>query len=390
MVNANDGGSTGDSGLFSKERLNTERERLEALMAEIRALQTGGHAPAPAPRPRWRPLIVLDVLVVLFVVHALIAGTPLGSLAYRAWAWAIDSPDDVRPLLSYFSQPTRSRVKLAPLQEALQRAKGTRRANKERAADLLPESVAFLFAQGVRRGEHFDVRLPAVGRKTLASVAVIWPGDAATPKQRETALLEGLSRLRQHLGADEAAVAALAVDPDSLAFALERARISGAESPERFEAFGRYLPHDERRAAAPLVHSAFALAGAYAMAWPIAGKARVTSPFGMRNHPVLGQRRLHKGIDIRAPIGTPVRSAQEGEVIFSGFDGVNGHFVRLDHGHGLTTTYCHLDSIKVRRGDSVTRGATIAESGNSGRSTGPHLHFQVELSGTPVDPALFR
>ncbi len=392
MVSSKDSSTTDASSTRAvlSERLSAERERFEALLSEVRALQTGGYDRTPRPsRRRRRSMVLVDVVVMMIVVYALIVGTPLGSLVHRAWAWAIDSPEDVRPLLSYFSQPTRTKIKLAPLQEALQRAKGMRR-NGARPTDPLPVSVAFLFAEGVSRGDHFDVRLPTVGRRSLASVAVVWPGDEATAKQRETALYEGLTRLRRHLGADEAAVAALAVNPDSLAFALERARVTGVPAPGAFEAFGRYLPHEDRRAAAHLVHSAFALARAYALTWPIQGKRPVTSRFGMRSHPVLGERRLHKGVDIGVPVGTPVLAMQSGTVTFVGYDGVNGHFLRLDHGHGLTSTYCHLKRVAVARGAKVLRGAKVAASGNSGRSTGPHLHFQVELSGTPVDPELFR
>ncbi len=390
----------GARGLLGPETMHTlsrERERFEKLLAEMRALQTGGHAPAghfdtppPArPSPSW--LVGLDVLVRLIVIYALVVGTPLGAIIQRGWVWMTDSSADVRPLLSYFSQPSLTKSRLRPLQTALKRGRIVRRRKTDRTQDPLPAAVAFLFSEHEDEdAQALDVRLPKVAQQALRSVAVLWPGDAATPRQREDALRLGLKRLRQQLGADEAAVAALAVEPESLAFALQRARVSGAEHPGRFEVFERYLTHEERRPAASLVHGAFALAGAFSMTPPIEGKLRVTSPFGYRHHPVLRRRRLHKGIDFGVPIGTPVLAAQAGEVAFVGADGVNGRFIRLDHGHGLTTTYCHLDSTSVEDGEDVARGKVIAKSGNSGRSTGPHLHFQVEFGGTAVDPALFR
>ncbi len=381
------------------QRLTVERERLDALVAEFKALQGGGPtdpptAPRPAPAPGRRTrsawMATVDIVVLLIVIDALLFGTPLGAIAQRAWAMVTNRPSDVRPLLSYFSQPTAAKIKLAPLQAALRRAKATRPKNADKPDDPLPASVAFIFAEGTLDGEHFDVQLPAAGIRALASVAVVWPGDAATAKQRQESLLEGLARLRGQYGADEAAVAALTVDPEALSFALQRAKVSGVQRPGAFEAFARYLNHEARSAAGPLVHGAFALASAYSMAWPIEGRQRLSSGFGYRVHPVLRRRRLHKGVDIAVPVGTPVRVAQRGEVIFVGADGINGRYLRVDHGHGLTTTYCHLDGQQVRRGQTVDRGQVVATSGNSGRSTGPHLHFQLELGGTAVDPMLFR
>ncbi|MEL7238594.1 MAG: M23 family metallopeptidase [Planctomycetota bacterium] len=291
-------------------------------------------------------------------------------------------------MLSYFSQPAKAKFKLASLQAALKRSKAAGRTASDK--DALPAAVAFLLSEGREEGIYLDVRLTASGRKALASVAIVWPGAAAPARQRENALYTALERLRKTFGGDEAAVAALAVDPESLAFALERARKSGGASPDRFDTFGRYLTHDQRRNAAELVHAAFALANGYAMRWPIDGNPRISSPFGYRTHPVLGRRRLHRGIDFAVPVGTPVFAAQAGRVTFVGEDRINGRFLRIDHGHGLTTTYAHLSRHRVTRGEVVSRSQVVGDSGNSGRSTGPHLHFQIDYAGNPVDPALFN
>ncbi len=385
-------------GVDAADDRSPERRRFDALLAEVKALGRGGTSPG---RPtKWsageagrswghKGWVPVDVAVLLLVVYALLTGTPVGALAFGGWAWITGATSEVRPLLSYFSQPGRAKDRLQTLQKALRRGRSIRR-NGQPIRDPLPDAVAFLFADGRVEGEHFDVRLPEPARQALLSVAVSWPGDAATAEQRQRALLRGLERLRRHLAADEAAVAALRVDPESLDFALQRAKVSGAEFPGRFEAFGRFLGPEDRRTAGRLVNAAFALSGAYSMTWPIAGLPRVTSRFGPRTHPVLGRRRMHHGIDLGVRVGTPVLAAQAGRVTFVGADAVNGRFLRIDHGHGLTTTYCHLDRHRVKRNAQVDRGDHIADSGNSGRSTGPHLHFQVEFGGTPVDPEMFH
>jgi murein DD-endopeptidase MepM/ murein hydrolase activator NlpD len=96
--------------------------------------------------------------------------------------------------------------------------------------------------------------------------------------------------------------------------------------------------------------------------------------------------RKHAGLDFPAPIGTPITAAQAGRVVFAGTQGGYGRMVVIDHGDGWTSRYAHLSSVAVRAGDTVTRGQTIAASGNTGRSTGPHLHFELRKDGVAQDP----
>jgi len=122
-------------------------------------------------------------------------------------------------------------------------------------------------------------------------------------------------------------------------------------------------------------------------AWPLpAGYTRITSPFGMRFHPLTGTYSGHMGVDISAGIGTSVYAIDSGEVIFAGETKNGGKSVYIKHKGGVVSKYMHLNSILVREGQNVNRKDLIAYSGNTGRSTGPHLHFQIELNGKPVNP----
>jgi murein DD-endopeptidase MepM/ murein hydrolase activator NlpD len=123
------------------------------------------------------------------------------------------------------------------------------------------------------------------------------------------------------------------------------------------------------------------------MRTPVDG-ARVSSQFGMRQHPVLGFQKLHKGTDFAAPVGTPIFASGAATVEFAGEKGPNGNFIKLRHQNGWETLYLHLDRIDpaVSAGKTVAQGQTIGTVGTTGRSTGPHLHYEVHINDAPVDP----
>lgn len=125
-----------------------------------------------------------------------------------------------------------------------------------------------------------------------------------------------------------------------------------------------------------------------ALARPVPGA--VASPYGLRMHPILGYVRLHAGVDLHAPCGTPVSAAAAGRVIFAGWGESSGWYVALDHGvlngHRVVTTYSHLEQFAVAAGESISRGQGIGLAGSTGLSTGCHLHFEVRVDGTAVDP----
>jgi len=118
--------------------------------------------------------------------------------------------------------------------------------------------------------------------------------------------------------------------------------------------------------------------------WPANGP--VTSPYGYRTHPIFGDSRLHTGVDIGAPYGSSVFAASGGQVVFAGTMSGYGNAIVVDHGGGVATTYNHLSGFSVSGGASVSRGQTIGSVGCTGYCTGPHLHFEVRIGGSPVDP----
>jgi murein DD-endopeptidase MepM/ murein hydrolase activator NlpD len=114
-----------------------------------------------------------------------------------------------------------------------------------------------------------------------------------------------------------------------------------------------------------------------------------SSNFGWRIDPFSGQKSFHEGIDFPSEIGTPVLAAASGKVIYADVHPAYGKMVEIDHGNGLVSRYAHSSALFVKEGDLVVRGQRIASVGSSGRSTGPHLHFEVRLNGVPQNPARF-
>lgn len=118
--------------------------------------------------------------------------------------------------------------------------------------------------------------------------------------------------------------------------------------------------------------------------WPVTGF--VSSNFGQRNSPFGRGGQFHKGLDISNRIGTPIIAPAEGTIIMAGADGAYGNSVEIDHGGGIVTKYAHMQRPAVKKGQWVKRGETIGYVGMTGRTTGPHLHYEVRLNGVPVNP----
>lgn len=121
--------------------------------------------------------------------------------------------------------------------------------------------------------------------------------------------------------------------------------------------------------------------------WPV--KGWVTSDFGLRISPLSGASKFHEGLDIAAPYGSPIYAPSDGITSFTGYRGGYGYALVLDHGYGVSTLYGHTSTILVKEGQKINRGELIAMVGNSGASTGPHLHYEVHVDGIPTDPMKF-
>lgn len=210
------------------------------------------------------------------------------------------------------------------------------------------------------------------------------PPELAT----EEALLARLDAL--WAGSPEAAIEGLLVDPATRERAVARARAAGDGNPEDPLVHGRFLPQEVEGTLRGVLEAVAPVAVVLSLSWPVDRPHRITSPWGRRKNPFTGETGAwHNGADLGVPIGTPVRSAQAGTVTAVREDDRSGRYAVIDHGHGVKTVYCHLDSVDVAVGTVLERGQWFAKSGNSGRSTGPHLHFIVKVYDKSVDPLRF-
>jgi murein DD-endopeptidase MepM/ murein hydrolase activator NlpD len=122
---------------------------------------------------------------------------------------------------------------------------------------------------------------------------------------------------------------------------------------------------------------------------PVIGEVDMSSPFGIRMDPFLGRPAVHTGIDLRGDVGEPVRATATGHVTIAGRKGGYGNMVEISHGNGLVTRYGHLSVITVKIGQIVRIGEVVGKIGSTGRSTGPHLHYETRINGEAVDPQKF-
>ncbi|SEN46827.1 murein hydrolase activator EnvC family protein [Lihuaxuella thermophila] len=219
-------------------------------------------------------------------------------------------------------------------------------------------------------------------RKRLLAAQQELESDLALQKQEKAKADQLYRKLEAQLKQHESALASLDADLSELEEENEKARreVAALVATAAREAREREI-RDELSGKTIVAYTG----GKFY--WPVDGGV-LTSPFGKRYHPISHTYRMHEGIDIAAGLGTPIKAAAPGEVIESRPSDGYGYIVVIYHGDGLSTLYAHMyaQTVKVKKGQKVERGQVIAAVGNNGRSTGPHLHFEVHKSGTPVDP----
>ena len=185
---------------------------------------------------------------------------------------------------------------------------------------------------------------------------------------------------------------------DQIAGALESVGIEAETVTERHGTGGPLIPisgssqFDERVRDLDQALESLETVKRFARSAPIANPTpghSVSSNFGPRRDPFIGRLAHHSGMDFRAPTGASVLSAGAGTVISAGWNGGYGRMVEIDHGRELTTRYAHMSNILVQEGDRVEKGTIVGKVGSTGRSTGPHLHFEVRRGGNAVDPRPF-
>ena len=221
----------------------------------------------------------------------------------------------------------------------------------------------------VKRISAVESSLESLAREQVAYV----DGVATRVKQRSQKIAAVLRRLGQNVPPSQFAnsdaavggpLVALAPNADPATFRAGVSLITG--EVERFGALRRIALR------LPLTR-------------PIPG-APITSRFGVRIDPFLGTPAMHTGIDFRAPTGYPARATADGTVTMAGYNGGYGNMVEVDHGNGITTRYGHLSKIEAKVGQVVSKGTVLGRTGSTGRSTGPHLHYEVRVDGDAIDP----
>lgn len=155
------------------------------------------------------------------------------------------------------------------------------------------------------------------------------------------------------------------------------ARLMGAELDDHLD---RLVPELERTLAREVARP---------VGVPVAGQEDISSTYGVRGNPFGSGREFHNGVDFVVDTGTPILATGPGRVEAAGFEGQNGYRVSIDHGYGYRSVYCHLSKLQVKPGDQVKRGQVVALSGNTGRSSGPHLHYTLYYQGRTIDPSRY-
>ena len=223
------------------------------------------------------------------------------------------------------------------------------------------------------------------------SMAVPEAAPLAEVEARQLAFAESLTRFAdRRSAAAEAAMRRLGLNPQRMLATLEDRSAMGGPFIALLPAKAGAVDPRLRRLGLSLARMDALQRGLQGIPQFIPAAAKyITSGFGYRSDPFVGQAAFHAGIDFKGPIGAPIFSAANGKVAFVGRRPGYGNSIDIDHGNGLHTRYAHMSAFRARPGQTVTAGQVIGAVGSTGRSTGPHLHFEVRLHGQPVNPRPF-
>lgn len=244
------------------------------------------------------------------------------------------------------------------------------RSQANRDADFLRENVNML-ASKVGMLQAKLVSIDGLGRRVAEIAGLQYTGGEAAapaPLEEATHVMDDLFTDRQPPAPESA---------EALGRQLDDIQARMAEQADNLKLLDAALTsHSAEQARVPT-------------AMPIKDYPYLSSSYGWRRNPVTGRYAMHEGLDFSAPPGTPILAASGGVVLLAKGQPGYGNMVEIDHGNGLITRYAHASRLLVKAGDVVERGQEVARVGSSGRSTGPHLHFEVRLAGQPLDPRLF-
>ena len=315
----------------------------------------------------------------------LIASASAGSLGVAAWAQYSASADRTA-LLSREAKVATSEERLAAYGENLDHVSqdlDRRMEFIEGVAELLPAEMKVSTAVGDSSGEAAE---------TVEKVSAAFPqaAELARIEARQLAIVEGLTRYadwRSQRAAD--ALKKLQLNPDSVLRNSRDQAMGGPLEGLSTDADGSVDPRFQRLGQSMARMAALEQALEGVPQFAPARKDLISSGFGYRSDPFNGSAAMHKGLDFRGAIGTPIYAAAKGRVSFVGRKGGYGLTVEISHGNGLMTRYAHMSKFDARIGQTVAPGDVIGAIGSTGRSTGPHLHFEVRINNRAVNPRTF-
>jgi len=340
--------------------------------------QSDGDGPPPTVIPR--PRIGIDTVVLLVLLTLVTVQTPLGRLGLWTARHCLRQPQGslLATLLQDSASPTLGQLKLR---------------NHLLAYDDYPEAIEDAARKsGVPRPLLMSA-VTTVGRCNQVSCYLPTPPhlhrvvefQSQGPEISVLEYARGITAASQQLDHDpKLGMEALYASVQSVQRSISRARSRGHEHPSHIDNHGAFLNIERHQFEG--LRTLLATDLLRGLQWPTRPQNTISSPFGHRRHPITGVRHLHNGVDIRGPVGEPIRASQKGLITAAGRDSLNGKYVRIDHGFGVQSTYCHLNQIDVTPHTVVKQGQHIGTLGSTGRTTGPHLHYTLKINRTAVNP----